>query len=694
MSVMGSLVSSRRRVVSGAAVIAALVASGAGLLGARGAQQTVPPAPPSPAPAASTPQEPPRPTFRVEANYVRVDAYITRDGVPVTDLTADDFEVFEDNVPQKVDTFERVQVVSAGPSSERREPSTRAESLEMAANPRARVFVIFLDIYHTDMASSRRIRSSLVKMLDRIIGAEDLIGFMTPQMTPDQVTLARRTQTLEALLDQAWPWGVRDSITYKEPEEQQWEMCYPTPPEGRQCAGPDQVLEMIERSREERILTSLDDLAVWLRGVREERKAVIAVSSGWKLFGPSQQLARLPSCGGTGPSPFEPGVGPTGRLTPNVSKARGEVTNETCELARARLAQIDNYRTFIDMMGRANRANVSFYPIDAGGLRVFDTGLGDASMVAGATRQPLPPAQDQAQLSRRIDSLRTLAENTDGMAVVNTNNIDGALKRIIDDLTSYYLLGYYSTNPATDGRFRTIKVRVKRPGVEVRARKGYRAATPEEVSARATAPGATAATPPSAVATAVNRLGAARGDQRMFTHASWLAPGAPAVSAAQPGSATSASANRGWLVTEVDATFARSADFQGGAEVTITLSGPDGTTVTERTTQLPAGERMLVTELTDVTFTAGEYTVRTRLRPAAGGLAISDLLRFRVEPGSPVGAARLLRRGPATGPTFRPTADPRFTRNERVRVEVPSASPATTARGELLDRLGKTLAYP
>ena len=55
------------------------------------------------------------------------------------------------------------------------------------------------------------------------------------------------------------------------------------------------------------------------------------------------------------------------------------------------------------------------------------------------------------------------------------------MRRLAADLTSYYLIGYSSTNAKLDGGFRTIKVRVSRPGVEVRARHGYRAATAAEL---------------------------------------------------------------------------------------------------------------------------------------------------------------------------------------------------------------------
>jgi hypothetical protein len=94
-------------------------------------------------------------------------------------------------------------------------------------------------------------------------------------------------------------------------------------------------------------------------------------------------------------------------------------------------------------------------------------------------------------LRQRAQSLRTLAENTDGVAMLGSNDLKNAVRRISDDLTSYYLLGYYSTNTKLDGRFRQIKVVSKRSGIDLRARRGYRAATQEEVDAAravATAP--------------------------------------------------------------------------------------------------------------------------------------------------------------------------------------------------------------
>src|SRR5207249_11886685 len=63
----------------------------------------------------------------------------------------------------------------------------------------------------------------------------------------------------------------------------------------------------------------------------------------------------------------------------------------------------------------------------------------------------------------------------------DSNNLDAGMKRVVADLSSYYLLGYYSSGKL-DGKFHPITVRVKRPGVQVRARRGYLAATPADMT--------------------------------------------------------------------------------------------------------------------------------------------------------------------------------------------------------------------
>jgi hypothetical protein len=88
---------------------------------------------------------------------------------------------------------------------------------------------------------------------------------------------------------------------------------------------------------------------------------------------------------------------------------------------------------------------------------------------------------DELRLSQ--DSLRSLAEETGGFAVVNQNDFNDAFDRLVRDNSSYYVLGYNPANDKRDGKFRKIEVRLTRPGLMVRARRGYvaprgRAATP------------------------------------------------------------------------------------------------------------------------------------------------------------------------------------------------------------------------
>ncbi len=126
----------------------ALVALGLGASQVLWAQSAQPPqGGAAQAPAAQKEPEQ-RPVFRGGANFVRVDVFATKDGVPVEDLKAEDFEVAEDGNPQKVETFEFVKIQTGGDATTRVEPRTVRESREMVADPRARVFVLFLDTYH------------------------------------------------------------------------------------------------------------------------------------------------------------------------------------------------------------------------------------------------------------------------------------------------------------------------------------------------------------------------------------------------------------------------------------------------------------------------------------------------------------------------------------------------------------------
>ena len=477
------------------------------------------------------------PTFRAEANLVRVDVYPTAGGKPVPDLKLDDFEVLEDNVPQEVRTFEHV-VVQAPTSEElaaRREPNTVAQSRQMAAESKARLFVLYLDTYHISRGGAMSVRDALVRFLRKALGPDDLIAVTTPELPASTVTFARQTGSIEDLVDKFYRWSRRDALTEYDPIEEQYMQCYPPSSADHSTVSPI-AREMIARRRERITLESLSELVFHLGGIREERKAVLAVSEGWVLYQQSRGLTQTTA----------------GQM--NI----GSQFQSRCDSDRQQLSMEDHQRDFRNLVDDANRANVSFYPLDPRGLVVFDQSLATGFIDANV---------DSINLNSRLESLQNLASATDGIAIVNSNDIDRGLRRVVDDLTSYYLLGYYPTNTKYDGRFRSIKVRVKRPGIDLRYRRGYRAATKEEVASRAAAEPAPGAAP-SPTASALSTLSKFRTDAVVQAQGgyTWLAAPDGAVRPTL------------WLFGEWDPALAtRDEQWKPGADVTIVVTAPDRT---------------------------------------------------------------------------------------------------------------------
>lgn len=637
-------------------------------------------------------QPPVTPTFRSEASYVRVDVYPTLNGVPVTNLTKDDFEVFEDNTPQRVDQFEYVQIQAAVSQSVRREPNTVAESRQMAREPRSRVFIVFLDTYHTGVAGSARMRSALATMLNGLLGADDLYGVMTPEMSAGDVTLARKTELTESMLAKYWAWGRRNEYGALDPEESAYVQCFPTQITGTTTADAPRgtslnsneksfsgvAEEMIERRREKLTFDALGDLVDWLRDIREERKAVVTISDGWRLFTPNEALSRA----GNAPELSGLGAGPTGALTADVAASRWGIPYSQCDRDRLYLASLDNATQFRQLLDRSNRSNVTFYPVDSRGLPAFDSPIGgEPGRPLGLG--PVSPGADSARLTQRIGTLQTLAEATDGLAVVNSNAIERGLQRIVSDLSAYYLLGYYSTNSTLDGRFRSIKVRVKREGVSVRARRGYLAATEKEMASRPIAARLPVAPSQAAFDRAMGGLASLRADARVRTHVAWIAP-----------SAASSPLNHVWAIAEIDRGV-KGPEWATGARIDAMLTTAAGASIASNTAAVPAGQRSVAIDLANVALPPGELVLRLRVAPAGGGLPFMETVRFSVPEGAGgIGSPRVWRRGPETGPQFVLTGSTAFRRSETMRVEVPVTTRVETVAGELLDRNGKTMSIP
>jgi VWFA-related protein len=604
-----------------------------------------------------------QPTFRTGANYVRVDMYASKDGKAVEDLKQDEVDILEDGTPQKIEAFEHVKVRTLNPEESRVEPNTISESRRLASDPRARVFVIFLDTYHTQIDGSANMRQPLMNFLNRVLGPDDMVAVMTPEMAATEITFARKTTVFSKMFDQNLFWGRRARLVDDDDREQLYQACY--------GPGSPVAIEMKDRRREKLTLDAIEDLMIHLAGIREERKAILTVTEGWRLYTKNAKLAAAGDQNTrVGPGDVL-GRPPVPRLS-DTGQVQGSPKVQ-CESDRMALAEMDDEFRLRELTQLANRGNVTFYPVYARGLVAFDAPIGP---------DPPPPlAQDAANLRARQNSLRFLADDTDGTAIINTNNIDGMLKRVVDDLSSYYLMGYYTTNTKLDGRFRSISVRLKRPGVTVRARKGYRGYTEAEV-ARGTA----ASTPPPSTAAPVTTA--------LTPVVSFNARAQFRIRASTWAHSASGGGTEGafWVVGELDPQVRKQAAWTGGAQADVAVIGPDGQQVVSRKVDVKPGDGAFTVQIPESGGVGtGEYTLRVRLRsPVEGELGLSDTSRVSIKDNTPLGEAVLWRRGPTTGPQYLRTADPRFQRSDRLRLEMATnASQPVTAR--VLDRNGTAM---
>ena len=402
-----------------------------GLFGVLAAQQQEPP------PTAA--QQ--RPVFRGGTHFVRVDAYPTQDGKIVEDLKPEDFEVLEDGTPQQIDSFDFVRFDTFTPDASRRDPSTQREGFDMAADPRYRVFVIFVDMVYSGKTDIWYIQQPLVQFLDRILGPQDLFGFLTSRNSVKDLVLGRKSTVIQAQITDMFR-----SVNIDLDDADQLDGCH----DGGAIKG---------RHRADATYSALEGLVVQLGAIRQERKNIVFVSNFLPRWRPAPEL--LANRG-----PMLPKAGITqGRIGIGDRTNAGGSNDAYCTAEFQRLANMDFDERFRQLLRDARRDNVSFYNVTPAGLQAPAT-------VAG-----------MRAVQNATDSLISLANETDGMAIVNTNDLRGGMKRIADDLAAYYVLGYYTTNTKFDGRIRDIKVRLKSSGKAVRARRQYRAPTEAEIAA-------------------------------------------------------------------------------------------------------------------------------------------------------------------------------------------------------------------
>ena len=386
-------------------------------------------------------------TFRSEVNYVEVDAVI-RDaqGNFVRDLRQGDFQVFEDGVPQAVTAFSLIDIpITLSDRAlflpEDIEPDVRSN----ADGPEGRLYALLLDDIHTGAMRSVSVRRAATQFIERHLGANDLAAVIHSSGRTDgaqDFTNSRRllTKAVSTFMGRKLRSPTLNKIdSYN------------------LTRGGSQAPTIQDTERNERLynarstLSTLKSLSDWLAGIRGRRKAVVFISEGidydiWDNVGPSSATVN--------------GV--------NILRS-GDGSLLVNEMR--------------DVIAAATRANVSIYAVDPRGLYFpGDEAMQMTGLPADAEALGLGvfALQDELRLSQ--DSLRGLAEETGGFASVSSNDFSSAFRRIVDVNSTYYVLGYYSTNEKRDGRYRKIEVKLSRPGLDVNARKGY-------VAPRGKAPG-------------------------------------------------------------------------------------------------------------------------------------------------------------------------------------------------------------
>ena len=390
---------------------------------------------PGQAPAAPPPAQPAqqaKPTFRVAIDYVTTDAIVRNNQDQfIADLTKSDFEIYEDGVKQEITGLTlvhggRVHNLAAPP------PATAQEGIILPpSRPKndtaGRIFLIIVDDLHLEFRNTGRIRDLFKKISKTLVHEGDMFSIVSTGPSSLAIDPTYDRKMLDEAIKKITGNGLKPSDVIQGAEG---------------ADGPSEV-----RYRAHVAFSTAYDMLTQMEKINNRRKAVVWVSNGYD-FNPfaESRLGEDPVFGGRFGQTREEG------------KQQQDQFNKGSQFAEADLA-----RELAEITRTANRANATLYTIDPRGL------------VAGADLdEQLDPVEYGEYVRKSQDSLRVLAEETGGIAVVNQNNFDKALKRIDAETSDYYILGYSSTNPDPLKRTRKIEVKLlNKPGLNVWSRTSY-----------------------------------------------------------------------------------------------------------------------------------------------------------------------------------------------------------------------------
>ena len=407
-------------------VAAALTASVAVL-----SAQTPAPAAQQPAAPAAPAPDAPQPTFRVNIDLVTMDAIVRNPQDQfVADLTKDDFQILEDGVPQDVSSFTlvhggRVHNLLAPPP-----PPAQEGVILPPSRPRndttGRIFLIIVDDLHLDFRNTGRIRDLFKKISRDLIHEGDMFSIVSTGPSSLAIDPTYDRKILDESIKKITGNGLKPEDIIQGAESSQ---------------GPSEV-----RYRTQVAFSTAHDMLKQLEKITNRRKAVVWVSNGYD-FNPfaESRLGEDPVFGGR--------MGQT--------REEGQQMNQQYNQGQ-QFADADLARELAEVTRTANRANATLYTIDPRGL------------VAGADLDvQMDPVEYGTYIRKTQDSLRVLADETGGIAVVNQNDFTKALKRIDAETSDYYVLGYYSSNPDPLKWTRKVEVKVTKPNLNVISRTSY-----------------------------------------------------------------------------------------------------------------------------------------------------------------------------------------------------------------------------
>ena len=385
-------------------------------------------------------QAPPQtPTFRSEVTHVTTDV-IPRDSSNrfVPDLTKEDFSIIEDGVTQTIDSFALVHggrtfnTISAP-------PPPAPEGIILPTAPRrqvgdstGRVLLIFVDDLHFEPEYSPHVRRLVTMLAENLLHEGDLAAIVSSGPSAIEIQPTYDRKLIAASVSKIRGSAMTASEMFKLLETSQ---------------GPGDL-----RQRAQIAFQAAYGVLADLEKVQNKRKAVLYISTGYD-FDPFAEARR-------GADRIQ-----GGRFSEPIRYTIDE-ENPYFRLPTVR-ADADLYQYMRELTLSANRANATLFTIDPRGL----AGIVDAG-------QYLDQSEWRTYLQKTQSSLRFLAEETGGFAVVNENDFAAAFKRIDAETSDYYILGYYSSNPDPTKRVRQIEVKTNRPGITVASRRAYSLKTP------------------------------------------------------------------------------------------------------------------------------------------------------------------------------------------------------------------------